>query len=750
MADRFALLIANDKFDDKNLHKLTAPTADVLDLGKVLENPLIGGFKVEPMINAGLEEVRTGISNHFLMRKPDDFVLIYYTGHGLRDLFGDLYLALQGTKVSNPAPCSIDADFIKRAMRNSFAKRQILILDCCHSGAYMGLEAKQASDSVVFMPDDLDPGGYGQFVLAASGANQSAFEVEGRSIFTRCLVEGLQTGQAAPNKEAISIHDLHAYACSRVAEYEAPMQPRLSVKEETTPVIIARNPNAAAIREASEALKQDQQPGVPIAQPAPVLLQLDTNALVEIFLDTDPVEGDKVIEPLSERGADIIAKLLERGAGQFRVQQTLRMRKLCRKLGHDAVAPLIDAIRNGEWHQKTAAAPCFAAFRPPSGEIKDTLFGILQQSGNFDTTRLTIEATGYTGYSSDIRWELADLAKFDRLGGTDQNAEVYDYSFGKLFSYVCEALARGFAVTGDESELDFLTKFHELCDQQGKSWSAENAIDAGFRDLKPAAADALVKHWLARPEGPYARMALDALAHLRNQRSIGAVASRLFDARDDISWKAGICLGNISSEATAIFVAEKFTGRSYSIGGHWAASVLYGFGTEWPNEKELIQPKSDDTSEIGGQMLVSLALRNGADEAQRAASGLTDSNPYFRGISALALAWARPKNAVQQLRHADEEAADEIERIFIVAAQILAGSHERGGALHEALRSLPLWHQLRPFWRYQIIAALRISHDGKERAARWAEISEDDSPKVSAMIDAFEQRATSGGPLSSA
>nr|KZA98539.1 hypothetical protein A4A59_27045 [Rhizobium leguminosarum] len=615
----------------------------------------------------------------------------------------------------------------------------------------MGPGAKQAADRPVLQRDDIDPGGYGSFVLAASAANQSAFEMDGRSIFTKFLVEALQTGDAAPNSEDVSINDLHSYVCRQVAGQGAPMEPRLWVDEQTAPVIVARNPKAgenkiSAAASSGKALEGVQENNV--AGPAPSSLLRGIEADFNLFLGTDPIKGEEALGELAAHGASIITRLLQEGTGRFGVQQTLRMRKLCTLIGQDALTPLIDAIRSGEWHVKTAAAPCFSAFEKRNSAAQHALFELLKNS-EFDTRRLTIEASGYAGYSSNIRWELARLAKFDKLYTEDENADIYDYSFGKLFSYVCEALARGFALTGDESELTHLMEFYELCVRLGKGWSAENSIENGLNSLKPVAADSLLKDWLLQPDGPYTKLALTALGQLRNQRTVSAVASRLFDQRDDISLSAGVCLGYIGSSMTARLVAEAFESGSYNSGGFWAASMLYGYGNDWPAEKHLVDTALTGYSEVAGQMLVSLALRNGEAAVDRAKRGLTHSDPYARGYSALALAWARPSNASQLLRHADDEAANELEKTFAISAQILAGSYERGDELHEALRSLTQWHMLRPFWRYQILAALRISHNGKERAQRWAEISQDDSPRIRALIDDYERRATTHGPLSS-
>jgi biotin carboxyl carrier protein len=242
MAGRFALLIGNSTFNDPGLARLAAPENDVIALKEVLERSEVAGFETRLLLNAGMVEARDAVFDLFDRRSPDDLLLLYYTGHGLRDERGDLYLALPQTSAKAPGRIALEADFVRKQMQNSYSRRQVLILDCCHSGAFVRPGAKGAE--VALSRDDFLPaGGHGRYILAAAAASESAFEAEGRSIFTRHLVDALKNGEAAPERETITIEDLHTYVCRRVASEQAPMQPRIWVDEQTEPLIIARNPN---------------------------------------------------------------------------------------------------------------------------------------------------------------------------------------------------------------------------------------------------------------------------------------------------------------------------------------------------------------------------------------------------------------------------------------------------------------------------------------------------------------------------
>ena len=247
MPNKIALLIGNSDFRDGALGSLAAPDDDVIALREILGDDACG-FETVPKIGAGLIETQTAITDLFENRRRDDTLLIYYTGHGLRDDRGDLYLALPQTDLSRLRATALRSGFIREEMARSASERQVLILDCCHSGAVMDDVARKRSDQDNLVKTDfVDPIGYGKFVLTACSAQESAFERDGASIFTRHLVDGLRDGAAAPAKDDITIRDLYDYLSQRVPEDKPAMMPRLWASEQVRDLVIARNPDPRPI-----------------------------------------------------------------------------------------------------------------------------------------------------------------------------------------------------------------------------------------------------------------------------------------------------------------------------------------------------------------------------------------------------------------------------------------------------------------------------------------------------------------------
>ena len=88
---RFALLIANSDYADPELSKLLAPADDAAELARVLEDPHICGFQVQTFHDQPADKVRREIEKFFMRdRQRDDLLLLYFSGHGIKDLEGQL------------------------------------------------------------------------------------------------------------------------------------------------------------------------------------------------------------------------------------------------------------------------------------------------------------------------------------------------------------------------------------------------------------------------------------------------------------------------------------------------------------------------------------------------------------------------------------------------------------------------------------------------------------------------------------
>lgn len=216
MADKFALILANTEYNDPGLAQLFAPGQDAKELARVLKSPNIGGFtNVESLINKDSSTIMESVETFFIpKRKTDDLLLLYFSGHGVRETYGSLYFAVRNTKLNLLHSTAIEAEFIRRVMDKSPSRRKILILDCCNSGAFEKGTKASINDSMGTSVLD----GYGRVVLTASDSTQFAWEGENligndnrNSVFTHFLIKGIEGGADKNGNGQISVDDLYDY-----------------------------------------------------------------------------------------------------------------------------------------------------------------------------------------------------------------------------------------------------------------------------------------------------------------------------------------------------------------------------------------------------------------------------------------------------------------------------------------------------------------------------------------------------------
>src|SRR5512146_3424028 len=229
MSAKYALVIGNSEYTDPGLMQLSAPGLDAQDFARVLREPGLCAFdEVRVLVNELSSTVMEAIDDFFDGKKPDDLLVLYFSGHGVRDEYGALYLAFKNTLRMRLRGTAIKSDYIRESMDQSRSKRQVVVLDCCNSGAFpQGTKAELGGP--MGMASALQ--GYGRFVLMASDTTQFAWEgdrVIGEakdSLFTHFLVKGLE-GEADRDADGrISVDDLYDYAYEEIAKVTTAQTP---------------------------------------------------------------------------------------------------------------------------------------------------------------------------------------------------------------------------------------------------------------------------------------------------------------------------------------------------------------------------------------------------------------------------------------------------------------------------------------------------------------------------------------------
>jgi chaperonin GroEL len=249
---RAALVVATTRYEDPELRQLRAPARDAEDLAEVLGNPDIGAFTVTQVIDADEREVRRAIDVFLSSRRVGDLVVVYLSCHGVLDRRNRLYFAASDTLKSQLGSTGIPSTWLLDQLEECRARRQVLVLDCCFSGAF----AKGSKgDTDLDLERRLTGEGRGRAVLTASRAGEYSFEgqvlpgaIATGSVFTAGLVEGLRTGAADAGGDGyISVEEAFDYAYGYVQSHGASQTPQRWLYGGEGAIVLARSPAGVAV-----------------------------------------------------------------------------------------------------------------------------------------------------------------------------------------------------------------------------------------------------------------------------------------------------------------------------------------------------------------------------------------------------------------------------------------------------------------------------------------------------------------------
>ncbi|WP_188316791.1 caspase, EACC1-associated type [Solihabitans fulvus] len=257
--------MATDEYQDGTLRTLAAPHHDATALAEVLCDPAVGGYRTSVLRNASASRVTREIESVFTKARHDDVLLLYFSGHGIKDDAGQLYLATTDTEHGLPRSTTVPAQFVRDQIDRSYSRRTMVVLDCCFGGAFPRSHVHRAGEEV---PVQEFLSGRGSVILTASTALEYAYEIDGvaitggstRSVFTEVLVEGLRTGDADLDGDGlVDVDELYRYVYHQVRDRNPKQTPKFDCTF-AGPLIIARSPKGPRLgvglpREVVDALR---------------------------------------------------------------------------------------------------------------------------------------------------------------------------------------------------------------------------------------------------------------------------------------------------------------------------------------------------------------------------------------------------------------------------------------------------------------------------------------------------------------
>jgi tetratricopeptide (TPR) repeat protein len=203
----------------------------LLSLGYHINGTLSGYVKWDKMRDAIYE-----FFGNDKVIKHEDTLLFYYSGHGIPDVSGDMYLAPSEIDPYLPSKRGFNFNELTKLIQNSIAGTRIIILDCCYSGAAKvskGYEDDAAKLGTIAIEREFNALEYGEGVclMAAGQAYQEAYTLEEKnhSLFTYYLLEGLRGKEGAIDVNGyVTVDSLSRYVYNSIMDL--PSERRLKQK----------------------------------------------------------------------------------------------------------------------------------------------------------------------------------------------------------------------------------------------------------------------------------------------------------------------------------------------------------------------------------------------------------------------------------------------------------------------------------------------------------------------------------------
>lgn len=204
-ADRWAMTIGIQEYDDRTLTRLAHPVADAKLLHEVLlKRYAIPRQQAELLQDESLVRLEQTIPQWLGQIGPEGRAIVYFAAHAYRDGDGDVYLAPTNFDLRRPGTTGLALRWLVDQLEQCPAQQKLLLLDCCRAGPGDDL-ARQPSTAEMIASLSSVPGRSPLRTVTAvascgPGQRGLSWPAKGHDLFGWFLAEGY-SGAADKNRD---------------------------------------------------------------------------------------------------------------------------------------------------------------------------------------------------------------------------------------------------------------------------------------------------------------------------------------------------------------------------------------------------------------------------------------------------------------------------------------------------------------------------------------------------------------------
>ncbi|HET6882624.1 MAG TPA: caspase family protein, partial [Pirellulales bacterium] len=174
--------------------------------------------------------IEVELKRYFKKLKPEDVLLVYFSGHGFRDAEGKMFLAPLDVDPDNAASTGVAVEWLREQIAGCQAGFKLLVLDACHAGSEKGddddtgIAARELGEPF----KNLDK----VVTLASSAADEKSqiWEQKEQSLFSFWLNQGLKGHADGDSDGVVDIDELYKFVSRSVtrtadARFSRPQTP---------------------------------------------------------------------------------------------------------------------------------------------------------------------------------------------------------------------------------------------------------------------------------------------------------------------------------------------------------------------------------------------------------------------------------------------------------------------------------------------------------------------------------------------